>query len=257
MDTPESAPREFRLFLQQELSRRCKKNPYFSLRAFARTLDVEVSSLSKILNGKRSLSKNMLHRISSQLGLPPDRVSYYEGKLQLRKQSKKKIEFTQLTLDTFTVISDWYHYAILELVTVESFKSNRAWIAKTLGITVSEVNFAVERLQRLGMLSINGEDWRQCSGHLTTIGSNFAESALQKLQSQILHQAQESLHLTKIEKRDQSAMTMSIDSNKITEAKQRIKQFRREMCEFLQSSTQKDEVYQLSISLFPVSKAKK
>lgn len=252
MDLSEGTPQEFRLYLQQELSKRCKNNPHFSLRAFARTLDVEVSSLSKILNGKRSLSRKMLHRISSQLGLSPERVNYFEEKLKPRK--RKKMEFTQLTLDMFTVISDWYHYALLELVTLKDFDPSHAWIAKRLGITVSEVNFAVERLQRLGMLEIEGDRWQQSSGHLTTIGSNFTASALKKLQNQILAQAQESLQSTKIERRDQSAMTMAIDSSKLEEAKQRITKFRRDMCAFLQDSNAKDEVYQLSISLFPVSK---
>ena len=271
MDLSEGTPQEFRLYLQQELSKRCKHNPHFSLRAFARTLDVEVSSLSKILNGKRSLSRKMLHHISSQLGLSPERVNYFEEKLPSRKR-KQQMEFTQLTMDTFTVISDWYHYAILELVTVKDFTPSKAWVAKRLGITVSEVNFAIERLQRLDMLEVNGDTWEQKSGQLTTIGSNFTASALKKLQNQILTQAQDALQTTKIERRDQSAMTMAIDSSKIADAKRLITKFRRDLCAFLQDTSdpdsisdgkphkpknKKDEVYQLSISLFPVSKTTK
>jgi hypothetical protein len=36
----------FRLFLQSELVRRCKANPRFSLRSFARSMAVEPSAMS-------------------------------------------------------------------------------------------------------------------------------------------------------------------------------------------------------------------
>lgn len=196
----------------------------------------------------------MLHRISSQLGLGPDRISHFEQGLSLPRRRAASVEaFTQLNLDTYTVISDWYHYAILELVRLKNFQPNPAWIAKTLSITVSEVNFAIERLQRLGMLEISKHGWQQKAGQLTTIGSKLTATALRKLQQQILAQATDALNSVPMQQRDQSAMTMSIDSSKIAEAKLRIQKFRRELCEFLEAGDNCDEVYQLSISLFPIS----
>src|ERR1700722_13528593 len=41
---------DFRKFLQQELARRCAKNPGYSLRAFATSLQINPSTLSHILN---------------------------------------------------------------------------------------------------------------------------------------------------------------------------------------------------------------
>lgn len=86
---PDTAnPSEFRLFLQDELVRRCKKNPRFSLRAFARTLAIEPSALSKILHGKRALTPKMLLRIATQLGMSDAEIKKYEPSTRLppRKQ---------------------------------------------------------------------------------------------------------------------------------------------------------------------------
>ncbi len=44
-----ASQKDFRIFLQEELVLRCKKNPKFSMRAFARMLGVENSALSKII----------------------------------------------------------------------------------------------------------------------------------------------------------------------------------------------------------------
>lgn len=264
--TPEqvisSRPPEFRLFLQEELVRRCKRNPRFSLRAFARTLDVEASALSKILNGKRSLTPKMLHRMCTQLGIAPDEVNRYEQTLSTARTTRRRPlrnddDFEPVGADEFTAISDWYHYAILELMSVDGFKPQSSWIARALGLSVSEVNFAIERLVRLGLLEVTPDgNWRQQAGQLTTSASSFTTAAFRKLQRQILQQAVDALETVPLSERDQSSMTMAISKAKLAGAKERIRQFRRELCAYLQDSPLHDEVYQLSISLFPVSRVK-
>ncbi len=77
MVTGDPQEQDFRSFLQDELEKRCKKNPRFSLRAFARTLEVEPSALSKILHGKRALTPKMLMRMASQLGLPEQDIERF------------------------------------------------------------------------------------------------------------------------------------------------------------------------------------
>ena len=256
----DSSPKEFRLYLQEELVRRCKKNPRFSLRAFARTLDVEASALSKILNGKRTLTPKMLHRMCTQLGLGPDEVRNYEsGLVSTRRATRTKPDakrnFQQVTADMFNAIADWYHYAIIELLTVQGFRPSATWIARALGVSVPEVNFAVERLLRLGMLEITPEgQWVQRSGQLTTTGSDYSTAAFRKLQKQILEQAIDALETVPWEDRDQSSMTMAVSKPKLNEARERIKAFRRDLCAFLQDGSSHDEVYQLSISMFPVTR---
>ncbi len=88
------APSDLRLFLQSELIRRCKINPKYSIRAFARTLKLEPSELSKILNGKRGISHTKFHRIERALHLSPSqRSAFLIGlKEQREKQKKKKTE---------------------------------------------------------------------------------------------------------------------------------------------------------------------
>jgi uncharacterized protein (TIGR02147 family) len=223
-------------------------------------LDVEASALSKILNGKRSLTPKMLHRMCSHLGIGPEEMGRYEQALSAsriaRRRPGRTEDFRQISADIFNVIADWYHYAILELLTVSGFKPQAAWIARALGISVPEVSFALERLQRLGMIEVdeNGK-WRQRSGQLTTTGNGFSTTAFRKLQKQILQQAIEALETVPLAERDQSSMTMAISKTRLTEAKERIRTFRRELCGFLQGSGEgHDEVYQLSVSLFPVSR---
>lgn len=249
---------DFRLFLQNELVRRCKANPRYSLRAFAKSLRMESSALSKILSGRRSVSPSMLLKLSQNLGLSPLEVAPFKSQI-VEKRGKKKQEvvqheFQQLTLDHFQVIADWYHFAILELTTTQHFQGDNRWIARKLGVSVMEVNAAVERLQRLGYLEIGPKgEWIDRSGDLTTVGNEFTAIAFRKLQAQILQGALKAMEEVPLELRDQSAMTMAIDSRLLPEAKKKIKRFRRELCSLLQKSKYRDEVYQLGVSFYPVT----
>jgi hypothetical protein len=51
---------EFRLWLQNEFAERAKRNPRYSLRAFAKLLQMEPTSVSQILSGKRRASTKVL-----------------------------------------------------------------------------------------------------------------------------------------------------------------------------------------------------
>ncbi len=252
----------FRLFLQNELIRRCEKNPAYSLRGFARTLGCDVATLSKMLKGKRGIGRITILNLGTRLGLSPQEIEEFINKRQKGKRAINKrhdaslIDYQQLTLDSFKVISDWYHYGILELMRVDHFKPDPKWIARTLGLTVSEVNIAVERLVRVDLLEITPEGkWKDLTGGTsTTTGNPFTAAAFKKLQRQVLEKAITAIDEVPMEERDQSSVTMAIDSSLLPEAKERIKLFRRDLGKFLSKGEKRDSVYQLGISLYPLTK---
>jgi transcriptional regulator with XRE-family HTH domain len=248
----DTGPGSFRSYLQEELVRRCKKNPRYSLRAFARVLQVEPSYLSKLLRGERSLTERKIISFSKSLSLNPELV---ESFVKPTAPARSEPGFVQLSEDRFQVISEWYHFALLELMTVKDFIPSVPWAARALGLRPTEVRAAVERLARLGFIELlpNGT-WKSQSGNHTTLNSPFSPAALRKMQTQTLSQAIEALDLVPIDQRDQSTMTMAISTRLLPQAKERIKQFRRDLGRFLQESEPTDEVYHLTISLYPVSK---
>ena len=243
---------DFRLRLQNELVRRCRKHPRYSLRAFARFLRVDHSSLSQILRGKRRLSPKLLQQFGERLGLTPAELARYQG---VSNETVPVPDPRELTHDAFQVISDWYHYAIFELVTLKEFEPDSKWIARVLGLSVSEVNIAVERLFRLGLLKRDQTGkWLQGSELITTTGSPFSTIAFRRLQAQVLQMALDALELVGMEWRDQSSVTMAIDSRRLPEVKERIKRFRRSLCATLQQDRERDAVYQLGISFYPLTR---
>ncbi len=252
--------RDFRLYLQNQFIHRCKKNPQYSLRAYARFLSIESSALSKLLSGKRTLTLPMHYRLGEKLGLARHEIEQFstfemgkEGKV-VGPEKVQPAEYHDLSIDMFQIISDWYHYAILELVKLKHFKADFKWISKVLNISVTEAKIATERLERVGLLDrSNSKKWKLVQSSNTTLGNEFTTVAFKRLQKQLLHKAIDVLDGVPLSFRDQTAMTMAIDVNLLPEAKKKITSFRRSLSAYLQKTPDLNHVYQLTISLYPLT----
>jgi len=247
---------DFRNRLRQELLDRCKRNPTYSLRAFAAQLGVDASTFSKILKGKRPLGQKMILQLGSKMGLSTAEIGgFLKRGVEGGEESDAEFTGMQLELDRFAVISDWHHFAILELMLVKKFEPAPKWIAKALDIKTVEVEAAIERLERVGLLKIhaNGQ-WEDLSrGFSTSIGPDMVSAAHRRLQEQFLKKAGDSLAHVPIEHRDHSTMTMAINLSRLPEARERIKKFRRSLARFLAEGDDLDEVFNLNVALFPIT----
>lgn len=248
---------EFRNRLRLELVERCKRNPSYSLRAFATQLGTDASTLSKLLKGKRPLGRKLVVQLGTRIGLSASELSPY---LSPSTDSEEEIpaheNFQQLTLDRFAVISDWYHFAILELMLVKDFRPDHAWIASALGLKRVEVDVAVERLIRVGMLKLQKDgSWKDTSrGFSTSIGPDMVSAAHRRLQEQFLEKSRDALAQTPIHERDHSTMTMAVNRSRLPAAREKIKKFRRSLARFLTEGSDHDEILNLNIALFPITK---
>ncbi len=245
------------------------RNSAYSLRALARDLDVSPTSLSLILNKKRPLTIDSAIKWATVLKLSAEKKQLFlesvtrDSEQRLNPNNRKlnqleeKIQYMQLTLDQFSLISDWYHLAILNLVSLKSFEHNQKWICGQLGITKVQCAEAIERLVRLDLLEIKDKKFIRTATNINT-PSNIPSEAIKNFHRQNIQRAISSIDDTEVDERDISSIMMPIDKNKLAEAKKMITNFRRELSIFLKEE-QGDQVYSLNIQLFPqnVEKRKK
>lgn len=243
----------FQTLLQEELVQRCRKNPGYSLRAFARSLNVEPSALSQMINGKRPITESMKLRLGSALGLKVHELE----KIPTSDSESAAPEYQTLELDTFAFISDWYHYAILELTYVEGFNSDPAWMSKRLGITKAECGIAIKRLLRLGLLE-EAEDGVlkdiSQNGELTSLHPSMSSGASRNYQVQLLDLSKRSVVNDPLEVRNHTSATFCFDSDDLEKAVEKITKFRRSFAKEFQPKNKGNEVYQIQISFFPLTK---
>jgi uncharacterized protein (TIGR02147 family) len=255
---------DYRTTLREELAARCKQNPRYSLRAFARDLKLAPSRLSEILNGKQGLSRVAAERVARALGYTTSESERFcdlvesmharsrRGREIARIKLKKHevpTERHQMHVDAFRAISDWYHFALLELTNVDGFRSDAKWIAKKLGVSEFEVQLALERLARLGLIKRVGDKVVPVyeTGELPGgVPSDGAKTFL----SQLLAKAQDALRLQPFEERAFDADILAIDKSKLPEAKKAIREFRHRFCTDIGEAAPRDGLYCLGIQFF-------
>jgi uncharacterized protein (TIGR02147 family) len=254
----------YRHRLQEELSRRCERNPRYSVRAYAKSLNLSPGALSQILSGKRLPSYKLAQRILSYLEFTPEEETQFLTSLARSQQAfgakrlakhvpEQRLVVRELTADLFRVIGDWYHYAILELTFVEGFRPEPYWIAKQLGITPTETKLAIDRLLQLELLKREGGTLKKAPDHVTTADKQITAPALRRHQKQLLEKAIASLENDPIEIRNMSSVTLAIDPELIPEARAKIFKLTQTLCKSLDRGKYK-KVYALSVSLFPLQK---
>ncbi len=239
---------------------RCRNNERYSLRAFAKSLSIPPSSLSEIINGKRSLTQKLRDKIGRALDMDPEEIKAFNAKPHGNSNSDYKeteqTPYAQLALDSFYIISEWYHYGILQLLRTKGFKNNPQWIAKRLGINSIQAKLAVERLIRVGILERNSKgQLRDVTGGSTShLVNNFTNEELRSFQIKALEKATGTMREVPVTLRDNTSMTMAISKKALPFAKKEITKFRRELTKKLESYATPDEVYQLAISFTPLTK---
>lgn len=246
--------------IRSEFERRQLVNPNYSLRGFAKHMGVNVSVLSRIMNNKMPMTLKLLNRMAVALSLSPEDFEIYEGQISSRKsiQSVEQVlesSQRQLEVDEFKVIQDWYNFVILELVKLHDFQPSEKWVSKKLSITEEEALLALERLVRLELL-VQNEDgsFMKSATFVSIIQLNFSTVAMRNRQKQVLQRAINVMDEIDFSKRDQSAITISLDSTLLPEIKTKIKKMRRSLANYISKNSKKrDQVYELSVSFFPWS----
>lgn len=249
------------MILKEELMRRQAKNKNYSLRAFAQFLSLSPSFLSKVLNGQKGLSKNSILKICSRINsedpLRSDILKMSASLSHKLGETQSKESFTLIDSTRFEMIANWEHYAILELTTLKEFKDNPKWISKKIGISETRADLALKRLLDLHLLERNKKTKKinstaENNSSLTPQSSSLAQREHER---QLLSKAIEALEKISFEKRSQTSIKMAIPQNRVAEAKQRIIEFQREFMNFMQRKGERDSVYNLSISFFPLTES--
>ncbi|MCK5073941.1 MAG: TIGR02147 family protein, partial [Bacteriovoracaceae bacterium] len=172
--------------LKEVFTQRQKANAYYSLRAYARDLNVHPSTLSLILNGKRRLPIKNLKATITALNLSPVKEglfkeSFYRVKAKLDDIQIKEEYQKRYILDEahHNIIAEWEHYAVLSLVEIKDFKSNPEFVAQKLEITVDRAEIVLENLLKANLLKIEDNRYKLTQNSLRTT-EDISSKALRK-----------------------------------------------------------------------------
>jgi plasmid maintenance system antidote protein VapI len=115
--------------IRAELERRRQRNARYSLRGLATSLRVHHSTLSRILDGRRTVTPDAIQRLGARLGLDHDEIR----ELHLAENRK----------------------TVLRAVGDPRFRADSRWLAMMTGIPVDDLNLALHSLLHEGKLTMS------------------------------------------------------------------------------------------------------
>ncbi|WP_413587091.1 DUF4423 domain-containing protein [Bdellovibrio sp. HCB274] len=260
----------YRQYIEREFRRRCRRNSLYSLRAFARDLDISASKLSEVLRGKCGLSNHAAELLCAHLKLSEVETQHFlimveaeHSRNSFRKEQAKEVlksfqaihGYSELDLERFKIISDWQHLALLELMELDGFESNPEWMADRLDLDIFLVSESLERLLNFELIEIVDGKYRQ-TGANHSITTDVPSREIREYHLQMMAKATESVDQGDRNERDVSHMIFAMDAQDYPKALEALKKFRREFATNMQQGENKNELYSLGIQLIPVTSKK-
>lgn len=242
-------------FLVDEFKTRKRRNPSYSLRAFSRHLDIPPGRMSELLAGKRSITASLTKKIGDRLGISPKKLNTITSISLDRIQNKKNSDYLLLEEDSFSLVAESIHFALLHLMETTNFSSDLDWIAKRLNVSKVEVKDALGRLARLGYAHKVEGSWKRKVNAIRST-TDIPSGAIRQFHRDALKQAEVALEEVSLEERDFSSIMFAIDPEQLPQAKRLIQEFRRKMDKFFEGGKSR-EVYRLNLQLLPVTKKEK
>lgn len=224
----------YRNILNDTFRERSLANANYSLRAFARDIQIAPSTISEILNGKKGLSPKLARSVAQNLRLPDWEVEYFCDLVtqehakspRVRSEAKRRLEekgqenrLHLLNQNAMRSLTSWIDLAILEITHLSDFKSSTSWISKKLKVEESVVRDSVNRLTSSKLLEINCRTgvWTDVSPLFSSTDGINNES-IRKFHRSVLNLALKKLEIPDVNARTVKSVVFSVSKENAAKA---------------------------------------
>ncbi|MCM0605270.1 MAG: TIGR02147 family protein [Xanthomonadaceae bacterium] len=255
---------DYREIIETAYLERRARLPTYSFRAFAAELDVPASNLSWVLKKKKGLSQPTALKIAKKLGMTEieqKTFCHYVEKAHarsplVRAEAGRALEKQQklapnLTQDTMTILGQWHHFALLELLKIPSQDQSPLSLGDALGFKESEIQEALQRLINVGLIEVKQSRFHVVHDfNLSREG--VPSEVLRKLHDQLLSKSKQALFSQAIEEREFNYSLLTLDQDDLPEAKQMMRSFLKTFREKFSKKVTAKHVYSVNLQLIKI-----
>ncbi len=241
-----------REYLLQEYNRRKARTGQYSIRSFARFLNMQPATISQILNGKRKVTFATASEILDKLNVPTNvknaLLLSLDEDLPDHIPPLKPLEIDREPPEQLSWWETWAAYAALDLPGLEK---TLAGISNKLGIPLEKTSEVMEFLVSSGFVTlVDGAYHREKNSLVMEFGRTpaFDTAIAQNLISLSVEKLKNPAKMSTL----QNFMVI-IDENDFLEINRRLIEFRESLRLYLaRPRPLRDKVYNLNMHLFPI-----
>ena len=248
--------------LEEEFNNRKRVNTRYSLRAFARYLNLPSAVLSEIFRQKRGIPKKSAPQIADKLGLNTVEKDVFVNSVKSRKAAVVcSLEASQQK-DYYRIIenrkydrffAEWEHGLVFTLVRARQGKFDLNWLEEKSRLSREQIDESIALLEELELISKLEDGNYQINESYLASTRDVPSKALRTFHHSMLHMGHEKLDRIPIDKRFFGASTFAINISHVEELKNLIRNFKKELVK-IANCNKGEDVFQLNIQLFPLSK---
>ena len=182
-----------------------------------------------------------INRVAEALQLPHHEKNYFlalvdtanahtaEQKSQARARAQRMLKNLVTTAlpeeGVHTVLSQWYHLAIRELVFLPDFSPDGNWVAAKLRhcITCEQANASIHLLLRHGFLTINAQGIYRAAEPVLDTGNAHASSAMMRAHIDVFRHWAQLLPELNSQDHELGLLNIPIATDKIPELRSRVR----------------------------------
>ena len=224
-----STVKTYREALKAKLNERMKANSRYSMRAFARDVDLSPSYLSQVLNGTRGLTAKKAPEVFKRLAFSTMDIRLFELEMKKEHSRAEKTKSTiQKQIDTtvqshtavsisperFEMMSGWFSMVLLQLfglkdAPVQSREKFLRFSAQKLQVPVQTIKDTIAVFLELGLVQETGKGYEALHSTVWT-NSQVPSEAIRTFHRQMIEQALASIELQTMDERSLRSLQVAI-----------------------------------------------
>jgi uncharacterized protein (TIGR02147 family) len=261
-----SSQLDYREVLLDAFNSRRKKNSGYSLRAFARDVEMSHSRLSEIFSGKGDLSLEKAQNIAKKLRLTPIKAADFRDMVLIRTSndvrkknaaSKRLLARTKtsnqkdVTDDQFQIVANPKYSAVYTCMMLGFYDGSCESIMKLISMNSIELYEVLRRLERLGLVTIEDGRWI-ANPFKVNVDNGIPSDWVRSYHREMATLGRKAIDTVPMTSRYLDSIVIPIDLDRFGEIQQKIASFSQSLLE--EYCNGKDVVYGMALQFFPMSK---
>lgn len=245
-------------FLKVTYSKKKEKFPKFSMRQFAKKMNIPPGRLSEIINGKRNMTFNLANQFAQVFLLTSEEKKYFNQLIinQNKLKTKKVLKRDLIDAKEFPKVNHWHYFALLCLVEIYGESYSEKNYAERMQLSEGKIKELLISLEQAGLI-FKGENNYKVAIDSTTTSQDLTSNDILNFHLELLKEITQRLTVVPVSKRDVEALILPVSEKSLPRAKRQIRSFvnkfqERFNKELKKSSTETIKAYTLCVQLIPL-----